>query len=142
VSAIPLTRCAQFGDERRNSDPAIGAGVNGLARQGRMVTLADPVGLYIDNLEDAGFRLPNGNPTTGWFKRLRGSDGHTIRAVFEPPDGSPFTVSDVTIGDTAITFGGQIAQHITMKLWLTISPALTAKAGWTGGCGSIWRRRF
>ncbi len=116
TSAIPLTRCSQFGDPQRNSDPAIGAGVNGLARQGRMVTLADPVGLYIDNLDDSGFRLPNGDSTTGWFKRLRGSDGHTIRAVFEPPDGSPFTVSNVTIGDTAIIFGGQIAQHITMKL--------------------------
>ncbi len=28
TSAIPLTKCAGFGDERRNSDPAIGAGVN------------------------------------------------------------------------------------------------------------------
>jgi hypothetical protein len=116
TSAIPLTKCAQFGDEKRNSDPAIGAAVNGLARQGRMVTLADPVGLYIDHLDDSAFRLPDGSRTTGWFKLLRGSAGHTLRAVFEPPAGSAFTVSDVSIGGVAVKFGGQIAQNITMKL--------------------------
>jgi len=116
TSAIPLTKCASFGDERRNSDPAIGAGVNGFARQGRKITLANPVGLYIDHLDDAAFRLPDGAPTTGWFQVLRGSPGHTLRAVFAPPPGSAFTVSDVTIDTAAVKFGGQIAQHITMRL--------------------------
>lgn len=116
VSAIPLTRCAQFGDETRNSDPAIGAAVNALARQGRMITLANPVGLYIDSLDDSAFRLPDGSATTGWFKILRGSAGLTLRAIFEPPAGSPFKVSDVKIGGVPVTFGGHIAQHITMKL--------------------------
>src|SRR5262249_14997432 len=116
TSAIPLTRCAQFGDEGRNSDPAIGAGVNGFVRQGRMVTLANPVGLYIDPLDDSGFHLPDGSAATGWFRILRGVKGRTLRAVFEPPAGSAFTVSDVTIGGVPIQFGGQIAQKITMKL--------------------------
>jgi len=116
TSAIPLTICARFGDEDRNSDPTIGAGVNSFARQNRMITLADPVGLYIDQLDESGFRLPDGKPTTGWFTVQRGSAGHPLRAVFAPPAGSVFTVSDVKIGGTAVTFGGQIAQHITMKL--------------------------
>ena len=116
TAAIPLTICAGFGDETRNSDPAIGAAVNAIARQGRMITLADPVGLYMDHLDDASFRLPDGSPTTGWFQVLRGSASHALRAVFAPPQGSPFTVSDVKIGGVAVTFGGQIAQHITMKL--------------------------
>lgn len=116
TSAIPLTNCAQFGDPARNSDPTIGAGVNGFARQGRMITLADPVGLYIDHLDDSGFRLPGNLPVTGWFQILRGAPGHTLRAVFAPPAGSPLTVSDVSIGGTPIKFGGQIAQNITMKL--------------------------
>jgi hypothetical protein len=114
--AIPLTRCSQFGDPSRNSDPNIGIGVNGFARQGRIITLADPVGLYIDTLDDSSFRLPDGSPTNGWFTRVRGSAGHTLRAVFGPPAGSPFTVSDVKIGGVPVTFGGQIAVHITMKL--------------------------
>ena len=116
TSATTLTTCANFGDAGRNSDPAIGAGVNALARQDRMITLLNPVGLYIDHIDDSGFRLPNGNPTTGWFQVLRGAAGHTLRAVFAPPAGSPFTVSDVKIGGAAVNFGGQIAQKITMKL--------------------------
>jgi hypothetical protein len=116
TSADTLCKCAQFGDSKRNSDPAIGAAVNALARQGRMLTLANPVGLYIDHLDDTSFRLPDGSMTTGWFQVLRGTAGHTLRAVFAPPPGSPFTVSDVKIGGTAVHFGGQIAQKITMKL--------------------------
>jgi hypothetical protein len=81
-----------------------------------MITLANPVGLYIDHLDAAGFSLPGGNPVTGWFQILRGSPGHTLRAVFAPPAGSTMTVSDVTIAGTPVRFGGQIAQHITMKL--------------------------
>jgi len=116
TSAIPLTTCARFGDEDRNSDPAIGAGVNGFARQGRMITLANPVGLYIDHFDDSGFRLPGNLPVTGWFRILRGAPGRILRAVFAPPDGSALTVSDVNIGSKQIEFGGEIAQNITMKL--------------------------
>jgi hypothetical protein len=116
TSAVPLTRCAGFGNEKRNSDPAIGAGVNAFARQGRLITLADPVGLYIDHLDDSGFRLPSDLPVTGWFRVLRGSAGHTLRAEFAPPAGSAFTVSDVKIAGVPIQFGGQIAQNITMRL--------------------------
>ena len=116
TAAIPLTKCSQFGDARRNSDPTIGSGVNGFARQGRMITLANPVGLYIDHLDDAGFRLPGDLPVDGWFQILRGTPAHTLRAVFAPPRGAAFTVSDVTIGGIPIKFGGQIAQNITMRL--------------------------
>ena len=116
TSALTLTKCAAFGDPARNSDPTIGSGVNALARQDRLITLQNPVGLYIDHLNDSSFRLPDGSTTTGWFQVLRGTPGHTIRAVFAPPAGSPFTVSDVTIGGNAVQFGGQIAQNITMKL--------------------------
>ncbi len=116
TSADVLCKCAQFGDNKRNSDPAIGAGVNALARQGRMITLANPVGLYIDHIDDSSFRLPDGSATTGWFQILRGKPGQTLRAIFTPPAESPFTVSDVTIGGVPVKFGGQVAQKITMKL--------------------------
>jgi hypothetical protein len=125
TSAIPLTTCANFGDSKRNSDPAIGAGVNALARQDRMITLLNPVGLYIDHIDDSSFRLPDGTAPTGWFQILRGTAGHTLRAVFAPPAGSTFTVSDVKIGGTAVSFGGQIAQKITMKLTGVASVAQT-----------------
>jgi len=116
VAAGPLTTCSGFGDHLRNSDPAIGAAVNKLARQGRMVTLADPVGLYIDRLDLDSFSLPGNVPLTDWFRVLRGTATHTLRAVFAPPAGSSQTVSDVMIDEEPILFGGQIAQHITMKI--------------------------
>lgn len=116
TSPIPLTNCAQFGDAARNSDPTIGSNVNALARQDRMITLQNPVGLYIDHIDDSAFRLPDGTTTAGWFQILRGSAGQTLRAVFAPPAGSAFTVSEVKIGGTPVQFGGQIAQKITMKL--------------------------
>ena len=59
---------------------------------------------------------PDGSPTTGWFRVVRGAAGHGLRAVFAPPASSPFTVSDVKIGGVPVQFGGQIAQMITMKL--------------------------
>src|SRR5262249_3574015 len=85
TSAIPLTRVAIFGNASRNSDPTIGAGVNSLARQDRMITLLNPVGLYIDHIDDASFRLPDGSAASGWFQILRGTPGRTLRAVFAPP---------------------------------------------------------
>jgi hypothetical protein len=44
TQTIPLINCGRYGDETRNSDPAIGAAVNGLCRDRRHVTLANPVG--------------------------------------------------------------------------------------------------
>lgn len=134
----PLINCAQFGAANRNSDPAIGVAVNGLARQGRMITLANPVGLYIDHMDQAGILLPDGTPATGWFRILRGVAGRTLRAVFEPPAGSPagITVSDLTIGGQAIKFGGQLAQRITMKLTAAASVA-TGVHNSPVGCGPI-----
>jgi hypothetical protein len=126
TGGAPLCTCGGLGDPRRNSDPTIAAAVNGLARQRRRITLADPVGLYIDKLDMASFRLPNGSrlPAT-WFRVLRGAAGFTLRAVFAPPPGSPLTVSDIRIGGTPIQFGGQIAQNITMRISGVASVAQT-----------------
>jgi hypothetical protein len=116
-----LINCAEYGDFRRNSDPNIGFAVNGFARQGRMITLANPVGLYIADFDGSGFRLPDGSAAGGsdFFKILRGTSGQALRAVYGLPPAlaaQGLTVSDVKIGGVPIEFGGQIAQKITMKL--------------------------
>jgi hypothetical protein len=119
TATIPLIKCGEYGDESRNSDPAIGAAVNGLARQGRMITLANPVGLYIASFDGSGFRLPDDSAADGFFQILRGKTGQALRAVYQLPQNlasAGLTVSDVKIGGTPIEFGGQIAQRITMKL--------------------------
>lgn len=119
TQAIPLIRCAEYGAENRNSDPAIGAAVNSLARAGRMITLANPIGLYIAGFDGSGFQLPDGSPAGQFFRVLRGALPQALRAEYRLSpqlEAQGLTVSDVTIGGAPIQFGGQIAQRITMKL--------------------------
>jgi hypothetical protein len=114
-----LINCANFGDDTRNSDPNIGFAVNRLAQAGRMITLANPVGLYIQSFNDAGLSLPDGSPATGCWSVLRGKPGAALRAEFRLPPAAVakgFTVSDVTIGGVNVKFGGQLAELVTMGL--------------------------
>ena len=118
TSSIPLIRCAEYGAENRNSDPNIGRAVNGLAREKRMITLANPVGLYMAAFDGAGITL-DGAAAGGFFRVTRGTFPLALRGVFELPPAlaaAGKTVSDVKIGGTSVEFGGQLAQRITMHL--------------------------
>jgi hypothetical protein len=118
IKSIPLIRCSQYGDEGRNSDPAIGAAVNGLARGGRHITLANPVGLYMSGFNGAGLTI-NGQPADGFFKVVRGAFPLALRAVYELPQtlaDRGLTVSDVMISGQPVEFGGQLAERITMHI--------------------------
>jgi hypothetical protein len=119
TSAEALIKCARFGELKRNSDPKIGFEINQLARAGYAVTLTDPVGLYMVGFDDAGWQFADGTPAADFMRIVRGQPGRAIRAVYELPaelKAKGLTVSDVTIGGTPITFGGQIAEHITMGI--------------------------
>ncbi|MFB9327714.1 hypothetical protein ACFFSY_17440 [Paenibacillus aurantiacus] len=113
--AIELIDCSNFGARERFSDPTIGFQVNKLAQQGSMITLLDPVGLYISDLDTGGFDARGKDPKEFW-KILRGEKGRILRAVYEVPESEGFKVGDITIGGLPIEYGGQIAQNITMKL--------------------------
>lgn len=118
MQSIPLIKCAQYGAATRNSDPNIGIAVNSLAREGRMITLANPVGLYMASFDGSGLTL-NGAPAGGFFKVVRGAFPRALRAVYElPPDQAAAgrSVSDVLIGGEPLEFGGQLAQRVTMHL--------------------------
>lgn len=116
TDADALIQCAKFGQPGRASDPTIGDHVNSLARDGYSITLQNPVGLYMAGINTAGFVTPNGSDAQQYFKILRGAAGMTVRAVFEVPASEGFSVGDITIDGQPIQFGGQIAEHITMKL--------------------------
>jgi hypothetical protein len=121
VEATPLIKCAGYGNQYRSSDPLIGFQVNALARKGYSITLKNPVGLYMDGLDAAGWKKPDGTKVGDYFKVVRGQKGMGLRAVYEVPagefsGGQPFVVGDITIGGEKIAFGGQIAKRITMKL--------------------------
>jgi hypothetical protein len=112
-----LICCAHYGGANRCSDPTIGASVNELASLGFAITLRNPVGLYMDSLDVSGWARPDGEPVDpAWFRIVRGSAGMIERAVFEVPNRLGFRVSDITIGGEPITVGGQLADHITVKL--------------------------
>jgi hypothetical protein len=118
TSPIPLIECAGFGAAIRNSDPNIGFGVNTLARQRRMITLANPTGLYIQSFDGAGLTI-DGAPAGGFFTVVRGTLPFGLRAVYKLPpalEAAGKTVSDVKIGSVPISFGGQLAQRVTMHL--------------------------
>ncbi len=107
----------RYGGANRCSDPTIGASVNELAAIGCWVTLRNPVGLYMDHLEMTGWTQPDGSPVDPeFFQILRGRERFIERAVFEVPPSEGFTVSDIRIGDVPITYGGQLAQHMTVRL--------------------------
>ena len=111
-----LIRCAKYGVPERASDPHIGDEVNKLARQGYAITLLNPAGLYIDSLETAGWITPDGTPAIQFWTTVRGAADMAVRAVFEVPTTAGYTVSDIKIGGQSIEFGGQIAEHVSIKL--------------------------
>jgi hypothetical protein len=123
-----LICCAQYGQIFRNSDPHIGAQVNGKVMTGLTVTLANPPGLYIQEPTNwSAYKFPEGDQSDWWtivrgFSTINGQDGqpmpgnYILHAVFAPPSGSKYTVSDVQINGQPITWGGQIIQTFQMQI--------------------------
>ena len=89
--------------------------MNALARLGAYITLENPVGLYMDHIDLAGWEAPDGGSVSDCVRRVRGVPGMIVRLEVEVPPERGFTVSDLTIGGVKIEYGGQIAECITMK---------------------------
>ena len=126
ASTLPrrLICCAEFGGVNRSSDPLIGAGVNGAARAGRMVTLANPVGLYMGTIDIATLRGPQNEPIADQaLKIVRASANNEmiLRAEVVAPQG--LTLDQCTLGGKKLELGGQIAQKITMRLFGLVKTA-------------------
>jgi hypothetical protein len=113
---LQLVRCGGSGDEVRASDPRIVWDVNNLARLGYAITLDNPIGLLIDDLDDSGFLKPNRTPVGNYWKVLRGFSGGIVRASYEVPASESFVVGEILVGGREVDFGGQIAEHVTMKV--------------------------
>jgi len=115
VDPDALIAGAALGGPNRNSDPTIAATVNVLARLGGMVTLANPVGLYMDHIDLAGWEAPGGVAAEDCVRVVRGQPDAIERLVVKYPT-DEFDVSDIRIGGAPTRFGGQIAECITVKL--------------------------
>lgn len=123
VEPDALICCAGYGGPDRNSDPTIGGSVNALARMGAYVTLRNPVGLYMDHLDLAGWNAPKSVDLASCVKIARGTASMIERLEVELPAETGFTISDLQIGGEPIRYGGQIAECITVKLIGTAVPA-------------------
>lgn len=119
IEAIP------FGDKRRHSDPHIGAQINELVRAGNEVSFADPVGLYIDEVDLTGFETPDGGDVRPLMRVTRGESGLMLRVVFEAPPGADYVLQNVTIDGRDIRFGSQIAEKIKIRIRGAARPAET-----------------
>jgi hypothetical protein len=116
TNANDLIRCGVAADADRNSDPLIVSEINALARRKADVTLADPVGLYLDNLSTAGWATPDGTDPQTFWTLTRGDAGHGVRAVFEVPDALGYSIADVTINGQTIVSPSQIAEGIEVRI--------------------------
>ena len=117
LEADQLICCVGHAGPNRSSDPHIMHVINQLARNGAMITLKDPVGVYMDSLNTVGWTKPDGHTPVGdYWKVIRGAPDMTLRAIYEVPEDEGFTVSDILIAGVPIRHAGQIAQQIKMKL--------------------------
>ena len=100
-----LMTCDPFGEVSRQSDPNIGAKVNGFARENRFITLENPVGLYMTKLNTSGWTTPDKTDAQKFWNVLRGSadkdPGKSMIVagrVLSVPAALKYTVSDIEIG--------------------------------------------
>ena len=111
-----LVRCGGLGEPLRNSDPQIAAAVNGLAAQGEEISVADPPGLYIQELVSAGIKAPDGADAAEFWSLTRGDGGHAVRAEFAVPAERGYSVGELTIGGEPIRFGAQLADLVRVRV--------------------------
>ena len=114
----------------RNSDPTVVGATIGLAWDGRLFALDDPIGVYIRSVQNEQLLQPDGSPVPlEWFDFQRGSRPHgpeglerSQRLVFEVPPGLGFSVGDLTDSGTnqKIEFGGQIADLVQIAVYARI----------------------
>lgn len=116
VAAGDLICCSRYGRPARNSDPHIGASVNAVVSAGNFVTLADPVGLYIQDPDPSQFTFPTGLTLAQCWTVKRGTaGGHTLQAVFTVPSG--FKSTEIQVNGVPLRFASQIAQTFEIGLY-------------------------
>ena len=114
---------SDFGDPNRSSDPNIGVNVNltvlpaAAGSAAVSITLANPVGLYINNIKSGVLTDEDDNPVSGWFKIVRGVAGRGLMAVLEPPAGATFGLDKLHVLGNPLAHGGQVAEQIQMVLY-------------------------
>lgn len=122
-----LLCCNEGGNPNRNSDPLISAQAYKQVLDGFRYTLANPVGLYIAAIED-GLTLPDDANTPvpqDWWKVVRGHDlwdikkSRVLRVELQIPKAEKLTISDLLIGGNPVAYAGQVAELLSVHLFVT-----------------------
>ncbi|MFN0217126.1 MAG: hypothetical protein ACKVT2_22950 [Saprospiraceae bacterium] len=142
-----LICCGQFGQNFRNSDPHIGGSVNRVVEAGFQVTLTNPPGLYIQMPNFSQYEYNNKPaPAEKFWTIVRGKKtlvneygdtlpgNYILHARFEVPKEYGYRVGDMTIADSLIKWGGQIARTYNMQI---VASAIKMAAGPIKKCGGI-----
>lgn len=118
-----LICCTPYGQSFRHSDPHIGFTVNEGVRGLKMrVTIADPVGLYIQQPDFENYELPPEARRAGlephdFWQLVRGTPGMGLHAVFRAPKGyEQIKLSGIRIDGQPLRWGAQIAQTFQIGL--------------------------
>ncbi|KAF9022418.1 hypothetical protein BDZ89DRAFT_1137368 [Hymenopellis radicata] len=147
-----LARCSGFGNPARNSDPTIGAAVNNLAWGGSLITLKNPVGLYIDSVNLSNVTYPGDDsfdPNDCW-KWVRGKKGTYMRAVMEVPKAEDMSLAISSSMEILLSTAvrSQVCGHIVSSTFIFelfrldtstdyIKVSLTGRTSDTGGSNQI-----
>lgn len=142
ADAEKLLCCNAGGNPNRNSDPLISQQAYAQVLGGYRYTLANPVGLYIAGVDDQGILLPdNATPVPHeWWKVVRGADlwdvtkSRVLRLELTVPSSEKFTISDLTIGGANIEHAGQVAELLSVHLFVTRWKRATQGIGPTVSC--------
>ncbi len=131
-----LVCCGAYGGINRMSDPTIGLSVNTQVGLGNSVSLRNPIGLYIKDIDRTQFAFPDGTPmpvdlVDQCWEILRPKPENVtdmiVRARFRVPDGithdgEQLRVGDLMVKGEKITAAGQVADVITMTLFALAIP--------------------
>ncbi len=135
-----LICCTPYGQSFRHSDPHIGFTVNSAVQAlGMRVTIADPVGLYIQEPDFENYELPPDAVKAGlkpkdFWRLVRGVPGMGLHAVFQAPKGYEHVkLGGIKINGQPLRWGAQVTQTFQIGLRGTFiaaggTPAQTALA--------------
>lgn len=125
--ALTRIACAGYGGINRSSDPNIGEQVGLQVAAGKRVSLTDPIGLYIADVDIGSLQRKKADGTWVPVTRaevltvVRGQDGGDFPRILHfklagPADGS-WTLADCRFEQRPLERGGQVARKIAMVIY-------------------------
>lgn len=118
-----LVACGIPAGINRNSDPTISDEVNKLALSDLKVTISNPIGLYIGEIQISGIKDPNGNPVnSGDILTIERGD----QDPFEPkilrfkltiPENSEEGLENYSLNGFNLKYGGPVAKETSIVIY-------------------------